>query len=186
MSTTDPGNQHSKTGDVAAELAGIQPRLYGFILKRLADREQTLEVLQRTNLVICQKSEQFEQGSGFVAWAFTIARFQVMAWRKSQSRGRLVFTDAVYDLLDREPEAEAEAVDRRIPFLRQCVDKLGEPDRQLVKRRYRDGEPTRRIAEHLEKSIDAVSMRLMRVRRQLADCVDSALRSLDGNPGEFS
>ena len=33
----------------------MQPRLYGFILKRLADRDQTLEVLQRINLVTCQK-----------------------------------------------------------------------------------------------------------------------------------
>ena len=37
--------------ELAVEIAAIQPRLYGFILKRLADREPTLEVLQRTNLV---------------------------------------------------------------------------------------------------------------------------------------
>lgn len=186
MNETDSETPASNTAGIAADLAAIQPRLYGFILKRLADRDQTLEVLQRTNLVICQKSVEFEAGSSFVAWAFTIARFQVMAWRKTQAGGRLVFTDAVYDLLDRSPEAEADAVDRRIPLLRQCVEKLGEPDRHLVQHRYRDGEPTRSIADRLEKSVDAVAMRLMRIRRQLADCVSTALESFDGKPGQVS
>lgn len=186
MCEVNPGSQEVKSAEIAAELAAIQPRLYGFILKRLADRDQTLDVLQRTNLVICQKSKEFEQGSSFIAWAFTIARFQVLAWRKNQAGGRLVFTDSVYDLLDRSPEAEAEAVDLRIPFLRQCMEKLGEPDRELVNRRYRDGEPISQIADGVRKSADAVSMKLMRIRRQLADCVSSALRSFEKNPRELS
>ena len=76
-------------------LEAMQPRLYGFILKRLADRDQTLEVLQRTNLVICQKTADYRPGTSFAAWTFTIARFQLMAWRKNQSRNRLVFSDMV-------------------------------------------------------------------------------------------
>jgi len=177
MRDADQESEEVRTTDIAAELAAIQPRLYGFILKRLADREQTLEVLQRTNLVICQKAAEFQRGSSFVAWAFTVARFQVLAWRKSESRGRLVFTDSVYELLERAPEAEAVAVDDRIPLLRQCLDRLRDADRDLIRRRYRDGEPADRIADRLMKSIDAVYMRLMRIRRQLADCVNNGLIS---------
>ena len=43
-------------------LKAMQPRLYGFILKRLADQDQARDVLQRTNLVICEKSR------GLYAW----------------------------------------------------------------------------------------------------------------------
>lgn len=169
---------------IAAELAAVQPRLYGFILKRLADREQTLEVLQRTNLVICEKAETFQSGSSFVAWAMTIARFQVMAWRKSSERRRLVFTDTVNDLLDRAPNAEAEAVDRRIPLLRRCLERLRDTDQELVKQRYRDGERVEQVADQLGRSVEAVSMRLMRIRRQLADCVNGSLARLDNNLGD--
>ncbi len=70
-------------GDFEALLRAMQPRLYGFILKRLADRDQTLEVLQRTNLVIWQKATDYRPGTSFEAWTFTIARFQLMAWRKN-------------------------------------------------------------------------------------------------------
>jgi RNA polymerase sigma-70 factor, ECF subfamily len=165
----------SRSEELAVELAAIQPRLYGFILKRLADREQTLEVLQRTNLVICQKAREFQQGSSFVAWAFTIAKFQAMAWRKSEGASRLVFSDRVYGLLDRIAEEEAASVDDRIPLLRKCLERLRDSDRELIQRRYRDGEQIEPIARSFAKSIDAIAMRLLRIRKQLAQCIRTHL-----------
>ena len=174
--TPDPQKtSDSGCAELAIEIAAIQPRLYGFILKRLADREQTLEVLQRTNLVICRKADEFQQGSNFTAWAFTIAKFQVMAWRKSAGAERLVLTDQVYELVDKAAEREATEVDERIPFLRQCLQTLRDTDRDLIKRRYRDGEQLEPLAESLAKSVDAIGMRLTRVRRQLANCVRASM-----------
>ena len=168
-------NELSGHEEFAAEIAAIQPRLYGFILRRLADREQTLEVLQRTNLVICQKANDFEHGSSFVAWAFTIAKFQILAWRKCHGAGRLVFTDKVHEILDRATDEEVASVDDRIPLLNRCLTRLRDRDRELVQRRYRDGEPLARIAQSLAKSVDAIGMRLTRIRRKLAECVRARL-----------
>ncbi|MGB7347085.1 MAG: sigma-70 family RNA polymerase sigma factor [Pirellulaceae bacterium] len=180
MTTPENKNELTNTEELAVEIAAIQPRLYGFILKRLADREQTLEVLQRTNLVLCRKASTFQHGSSFTAWAFTIAKFQVMAWRKSEGRSRLVFSDQVVDFMNREAEEESAAVDQRIPVLNGCLDKLRDSDRDLVQRRYRDGEPIEPIAAALSKSVDAVSMQLSRIRRQLADCVRIGLNQQAG------
>ena len=168
---TDRKHELSGSEELAVEIAAIQPRLYGFILRRLADREQTLEVLQRTNLVICQKASEFQHGSSFAAWAFTIAKFQVMAWRKSDGAGRLVFTDKVHEILDRTAEEEVASVDDRIPLLKRCLERLRPRDRELVQRRYRDGEQVASIAQSLARSIDAIGMQLTRIRRQLAECV---------------
>ena len=38
------------------ELTQVQQRLFCFLFKRLADREQARDVLQRTNLVLCRKA----------------------------------------------------------------------------------------------------------------------------------
>lgn len=168
-------NELSGPEELAVQIAAIQPRLYGFILKRLADREQTLEVLQRTNLVLCRKVGEFQHGSSFTAWAFTIAKFQVMAWRKSEGVGRLVFTDNVHELLDRHAAEDVAAVDDRIPVLRRCLERLRDHDHELIQRRYRDGEQIEPIADALAKSVDAIGMRLTRIRRQLADCVRTGL-----------
>ena len=162
--------------DLVAELTAMQPRLYGYILKRLANREHTLEVLQKTNLVICRKAEDFRKGSGFAAWAFAIAKFQVMAWRKSADANRLVFTDDIAAILDRESDDEQLQVDRRIPILRRCLEKLREKELELIQKRYRDGEQLKSIAVALSKSVDAISMKLARIRQRLATCVEYELR----------
>ncbi|MDE0620538.1 MAG: sigma-70 family RNA polymerase sigma factor [Bryobacterales bacterium] len=161
--------------DLVVEITAIQPRLYGFILKRLADHEQTLEVLQNTNLAICRKAGEFQKGSSFAAWAFTIAKFQVMAWRKSESRTRLVFTDEVHEILDREADKEASDVDRRIPVLKRCLERLREQERSLIQRRYRDGETVQVLAQSLGKTVDATGMRLLRIRKKLGDCIRARL-----------
>lgn len=161
--------------ELALQMAAIQPRLYGFILKRLADREQTLEVLQRTNLVLCRKADQFDRGSSFAAWAFTVAKFQVMAWRKSEGATRLIFTDRVVELLDRSTDDEVASVDQRIPVLRQCLQRLKDADRELIQRRYRDAQAIEPIAQSLSATVDAVAMRLSRIRKQLARCVELGL-----------
>lgn len=171
MERNEPYRNSASAETLAVEIAAIQPRLYGYILKRLADREQTLEVLQRTNLVICNKATQFQHGSSFTAWAFTIAKLQLMAYRKAETSGRIIFTDAICDLLDRPTSEEADSVDERIALLKQCLDRLATHDIELVQRRYRDGKPIASIAASLSKSVDAVGMRLSRIRRQLADCV---------------
>ena len=68
------------------ELTQSQQRLFGLLFKRLADREQAREVLQRTNLVLCRKAENYELGTNFKAWAMTVANYEVMAYRKTQAR----------------------------------------------------------------------------------------------------
>ncbi len=72
---TKQSESYGASEDLVVEITAIQPRLYGFILKRLADHEQALEVLQNTNLVLCRKAGEFQKGSSFAAWAFTIAKF---------------------------------------------------------------------------------------------------------------
>ena len=176
MDTHQQNEPVSSSEDFAVQIAAIHPRLYGFILKRLADREQTLEVLQRTNLVLCRKAGEFQLGSSFAAWAFTISKFQVMAWRKSEGASRLVVTDKVLDLLDRTADDEASAVDCRIPILKRCLDRLRDQDRDLVQRRYRDAEGIEALAHSLTKSVDAIGMRLLRIRKQLAECIQTQLK----------
>ncbi|TWU56681.1 RNA polymerase sigma factor [Rubripirellula tenax] len=172
----DSANEPSSTEELAVRITEIQPRLYGFILKRLADREQTLEVLQRTNLVLCRKADQFQQGSSFTAWAFTIAKFQVMAWRKSAHAGKLIFSDDVAQLIDRSAAEESASVDDRVPVLRGCLERLRDQDRELIQLRYRDGQPIGPIAAARSTTADAVAMRLTRIRKQLADCVRNGLQ----------
>ena len=46
--------------DFILELTQCQQRLYGYIFRRMANRDQAMEVLQQTNLVLCRKADDFE------------------------------------------------------------------------------------------------------------------------------
>ena len=152
----------------------MQPRLYGFILKRLADRDQTLEVLQRTNLVIWQKAADYRPGTSFEAWTFTIARFQLMAWRKNKSRNRLVFSDTVYEQIDKQTEQSDD--DARVVALKDCVKQLNVDESKLLEQRYREDLPLATIASTMNMSLDAIGMRLSRIRKKLAACIERRLQ----------
>ena len=157
-------------------LEAMQPRLYGFILKRLADRDQALEVLQRTNLVICQKAADYRPGTSFEAWTFTIARFQLMAWRKKCSRNRLVFSDRVYEQIDRKPEQPEVFDDTRVNVLKDCIKQLNVDDNSLLEQRYQKDLPLATIASTMNMSIDAIGMRLSRIRKKLGQCIQQKLQ----------
>lgn len=157
-------------------LEAMQPRLYGFILKRLADRDQALEVLQRTNLVICQKAADYRPGTSFEAWTFTIARFQLMAWRKKCARNRLVFSDRVYEQIDRKPEQPEVFDDTRVNVLKDCIKQLNVDDNSLLEQRYQKDLPLATIASTMNMSIDAIGMRLSRIRKKLGQCIQQKLQ----------
>ena len=162
--------------DFEVMLEAMQPRLYGFILKRLADRDQTLEVLQRTNLVVCQKAADFRPGTSFEAWTFTIARFQLMAWRKNRSRNRLVFSDTAYEQIDRKPEQPEVVDDARVDVLKDCIKQLNVDESKLLEQRYQEDLPLATIASTMNMSIDAIGMRLSRIRKKLGQCIQQKLQ----------
>ena len=159
------------------ELTAAQDRLYAFLLKRTANHDQAREILQETNLVLCKKAGEFQEGTNFIAWAFRVAHFQIMAYRKRMSREKLVFDD---DLL-----AEVEAVDNaardevredRLLALRSCIGKLAKGHQQLLERRYFHSEAVQDIAAEIDKSVNAVSKILHRTRHSLLKCVTQRLR----------
>lgn len=163
--------------EVETHLIALQPRLYGFMLKRLACHEQATDVLQKTNLAICENAGRYTPGSNFTAWAFAIARFQLLAWRKTVSRNRLIFNDRIYEVIDSTTVTDADEHDNRVTALRDCLAMLKKDDLSIIQKRYRDALSLVTLAETLQKSVDAIGMKLSRLRRQLADCIRNKLQT---------
>ncbi|SMP74184.1 RNA polymerase sigma-70 factor, ECF subfamily [Neorhodopirellula lusitana] len=177
MDPTSKSDRVELTTELVLQLTEAQPRLLSFLLKRLGNSEHAHEVLQEVNLVICRDVSRFEAGSDFMAWAFTIARYQIMAFRKRNLRDRLVFPAdlaASLDRLDCEIFAE-ETCHQREAALQDCLVGLLPEQRELVIQRYAESISVKAIAGELDKSANAVSIMLHRVREKLIDCVQSKL-----------
>ena len=152
-----------------------QSRLYAFIYTLMPDAERAGDVFQETNMVLWRKAPEFDHSREFLPWAFTIARFQVRAARQKLRRDRHVFSDTTFDVIADHATRRAARLPGRQSALADCLQKLPDEQRQLVRRRYEEGDALERIAAALDQTANAVGVALYRVRQALADCVERRL-----------
>ena len=167
MTTKRPTNP----ADFVQLMIGCQSRLYAFIMSLVHNPEHAADILQQTNLVMWEKSDEFEIGTNFTAWTFQIARYQVMAFRQRQRRDRHVFDDEAIAAVTGEFERRSDAKEDRLIALSQCMQELGGDARGLLQQRYRDGQAVQEIAEQLGHTANRVAVKLHRLRVALLECI---------------
>lgn len=163
--------------ELSALLTESQPRLYGFIFKRVANHEHAKEILQETNLVICRKAGDFQQGSNFIAWAFRIAHFQVLSFRQKTNSG-IQFSNETIDLLDLKQEEKNESFTNRLNALKGCLSLLSEDNQKLIMKRYSGKFSVQDYAREMGKRENAVSKALHKIRASLASCIRTKMMDM--------
>jgi len=166
-------NSSSESPDFADLMADHQGRLLGYIRSLVPDFHAAKDVLQETNVTLLKKAKNFEPGTNFTAWAFRVAYFEVLTFRRKRGRDRVSFDDELVEKLAVSAEKNS-GDDRhldRIDALKLCIEKLPEKQREVIVSRYLDGESVMGIAENLGTNANAVSQTLFRARRNLAKCV---------------
>ncbi len=153
-------------------LADAQRGLYAYILQLLPNRTDADDVLQATNLVMWSKREEFLEGSDFAAWAGRIAYYEVLTCCKRKARDRLRFDDSLLEQLSQEAGAAAGRMDALLQMLRACMERLSQPDRELLQMQYADDLRPREIAARLGRSPGAVAQATHRIRMSLLKCID--------------
>ena len=134
------------------------------------------EVAQKSFVAAFARLSDYELGTNFAAWLFTIARFQL---KTEMSRLRRVADYHVRyapDLLQRELERrnleppEIQAI--RLEHLQACLGGLGEHLHRFIKWRYVEEIPLEEMAARSGRSVAAVKKQLWKLRRKLHECVE--------------
>ena len=159
-----------------------QSRVYAYIATLLPNRSDAEEILQRTSLVMWQKWDQFDATRGFLPWARGIALNEIRNFMRRSERKNVHLSDAVLGLLATEIEQQGQ--NDRMSELHHCLQQLEVRQRQLVEQCYLESLGVKRVAESLGSSVDAIYMRLHRIRRSLLQCIESRLGELDQSTGE--
>jgi RNA polymerase sigma-70 factor (ECF subfamily) len=158
-------------------LTGNERRLKSYILTlvpNLADAEQ---IAQDTSLRLWEQFDRYDPAFGeFSAWARTIAHYQVMTYRKKQGREKVVFSTELLDALAERAAARAPELAARQEALVDCLQKLPEHSRELIRLYYVVGMKVRAAAEKLGRTVAAAEKAIVRIRRLLYDCISSTLR----------
>ncbi len=161
--------------DYAEQMAAHQARLEGFIRSLTGDADAARDILQETNVVLLRKSRHFQAGTNFTAWAFRIARFEVMTWRRKIGRSRLTFDDELVDSIAETAEKLDDTYLNRVEALRDCLQKLPERQRDMVRRRYLEEWSVAELARETGENANAISQLLFRARQNLLRCVEKTL-----------
>tara|TARA_B110000305_G_C19297593_1_gene567449 strand:+ start:252 stop:803 length:552 start_codon:yes stop_codon:yes gene_type:complete len=162
--------------EIEAQLATSQGMLRGYVLSLVGgDTHVANDVLQEANLVICKKSGDFEKGTNFIGWACRIAYFEVMRHRTNCRRDKLVFDDTVLEKLADEGRKECEHYASRKEALAHCLLKLSDSHRELVLKRYYEGESVDEIGLSRKQKPNSISQLLFRIRKSLLMCISSSM-----------
>ena len=163
-----PDNSPAGFADLMAD---HQPRLFGYIRSLGVDEQSAKDILQETNVTLLKKSRDYEPGTNFTAWAFRVAYFEVLTWRRRRGRERLHFNDDLVESLAAKAEENTAGYDDRLDSLQRCIGELPERQREVVERRYLKGEAVQDIAEDLGFKANAASQLLFRARTNLLKCM---------------
>ncbi len=172
----DPALASPERIELFVQLIGLhQYKIRRYLLSLVPNSHDADDLFQQTNLFLWREFYRFEEGTNFVSWACAVAYHEVLAWRKTRSRDRLVFSDDFLSAVSAEINTRAEQIELRSQALIQCVEKLPKHHRELIQLRYGEHGRVEVIAERVGRTTEAVYRMLSRIRRALYDCVDQAL-----------
>jgi RNA polymerase sigma-70 factor (ECF subfamily) len=161
------------------DLTDWQNRLFGYLVSLLGNVHDARDVLQETNLVMWRRMDTFTPGTDFGAWARKCAYFQAMAFFRDRKRGPSLLEQEVLELIAAEQEEHPGPGESEHKLaLRDCLARLDDGQRMLMKRRYQDQVQVQKLAAEHGKSESAMKMTLLRIRELLHVCITAKLKEL--------
>lgn len=174
-------NDHSHESQLIGLLTQCQLSLGLYVRGLMPGDAAAHDVLQAANAKIWEKRDDFVLGSNFKAWAFAIARFEVLNYRKQQARdARLVFSEDLENTIAAELEQLDDDLLERHEALRHCLRSLKPDSQQLLMQRYASPETLAEYAVRIGRSAAGLKVTLHRLRSTLAGCVEKRLRMAGG------
>ena len=132
-----------------------QRRIFAYIYTLVPDRHHAEDLLQETSLVICEKFNEFELGTDFVAWACQIAWWRVRAAQQKFARSKVLFDQELLEAVAQTAAELSDELSERHVALELCLHKLPPRDREMILLRYEPGCGVEEAARRAGRSMNA-------------------------------
>lgn len=167
--------------EFVGQITELQSGLRAFISYLMSGASGVADVSQEVNILLWKKRDQFEIGTNFRAWAFTIARYQVLSHlRQMRKEGKFLFSPELMDQLADEWQEDTDEHEKLLVALEFCLEKLPSDDLELVNIRYAGHGGVERFAEKLGLRAGSMRLRLFRLRAALKRCVEQQIEDEGG------
>jgi len=151
-------------------------RLEGFVWSIVGDRNLVEDVMQEVALLVVQKGGQLPDEARLSVWMLRSARFKSLAAIRTKRRFPQLFDDAVLDQIEaRWKNNESLKEGSAANALHKCIARLTENNRRIITLRYGDDLRSSEIAKILSRKVSAIYKAIVRIHKQLAQCVKGQL-----------
>ena len=165
----------SKDVSFVAALTRAQFELKVYITTLAGSLQDVEDILQETNVYIWRKADTYDPSRPFLPWAKALAKYQVLRWRKDQSRDRLVLDDTALDLLPSDALGDVDS-DLQMHALRRSLRRLHDDEFGLLREKYARRKNVSQLAHAFHLSESAVVSRLFRIRQFLYASITDMLK----------
>jgi RNA polymerase sigma-70 factor (ECF subfamily) len=161
-----------------------QAKMRSFVAQYVTNRDDVFDIVQDAFIDIYRSINSLPPEVNFVAWLRTICRRKIVNHHRKAKIHRNAVALMVDDALVQkatQSSQDTETNAEKITALKQCISKLGQTYQNLIFLRYNAKTAVQDIAEQFHQSASSISMRLYRIRTQLARCVEKRLVREGGN-----
>jgi RNA polymerase sigma-70 factor, ECF subfamily len=154
-----------------------EPAIRAFVRRLVPTRQDAADVTQSVALVLWRKFSQLDEPDSFRTWAFGVARYEVLAWRRDIARDRLVLSEDIVEAVANESAAIETRLAAQRDALESCLDKLSAEHRALVLAAYEPEAEIQQVAESSGRTVAAFYQWLHRTRLRLLECTRRTLQT---------
>ena len=163
--------------DFIQHFTDVEHALRAYLLAATRNLSDADDLFQAVWIVLWNKFDQFDASRSFRSWAIGVARFEVLRWKRQQARSREVLSEDAISLLADSAQEHAEEINVHRILLRECLERVNGLRRRVLDMKYSENMKAREIAHATGRSVEAVEMLLVRVRRLLQSCIEQKLRT---------
>ncbi|MBN1394678.1 MAG: sigma-70 family RNA polymerase sigma factor [Pirellulales bacterium] len=168
-------NRDIDTKEFVALLTRHSRRIYSFIRSLVPNQTDAEDLFQEVSTTLWEKYDTFCKGSDFRAWAFQIAHYKVLNFRRRRTRMPRLFSDDLIGKLADDRLLLDDSLECRSRALADCYQRLRLEDRELLDLRYTEAATVPNVATQTGRSIDFVYKALRRIHGELYQCIDDAI-----------
>ncbi|HOM61894.1 MAG TPA: sigma-70 family RNA polymerase sigma factor [Anaerohalosphaeraceae bacterium] len=157
----------------------LQLRLYSYLLVLVHNSSDAEDILQETAAVLWEKFDQYQEGTNFASWAFSVARYKALQFLRTNKNTRMIFDADFYEKVSQYAQQVTEDADERAAALQQCLEKIPENGRKLLFMRYGKNIPIKKISQLTGRSDNSLYQHFWKIIQVLRACIEKKLTSQD-------
>lgn len=137
------------------------------------------DIFQETMLTAWRRLADYDKTRPFGPWLRGIAARVMLAQRRKRARGFVLCEAEILEHLEARYEAlhrqTGDTLDAKLDGLRDCIERLPDRYRDVIRLRYGEELETETLARQLHLSVETVKKRLQRGRARLLECLQRKL-----------